>query len=240
MKVKEFRPLFSLLPLVLLVVSLASCTHVYDIPVHTVTTYPQHEKVALKVALQLSDELRNAKWERKSMGDTWIIPLGEHLSHNAEMMTGNLFANVVVMQKATGVSQDRVDAVLTPKMIFAEQSVGIWAWSEAVLAIALEWTLQSVDGAVVWVDTIKGESKGAGGNVFTHKARAEERIKMLIDDVFQQSFQAMASAQAIKDFSDRKRKGIAFYLRPPCPSNHTEPSRCFVRNLVAVYRKGVP
>lgn len=213
MKARELRPVISVLYLAWLVVSLASCTHVYDIPVHTVTTYSQHDKVDLKVALQVSDELHNAKWERKSMGDTWIIPLGEHLSHNAAIMAGNLFTDVV-LQKATDVSPDRVDANLTPKMIFAEQSVGIWAWSEAVLTVALEWTLQSVDGEVIWVDTIKGESKGAGGNAFTHKARAEERIKILIDDIFQKSFQAMASAQAIKDFSRRKRKGVAFNLSP--------------------------
>jgi hypothetical protein len=93
---------------------------------------------------------------------------------------------------------------------------------------------------VIWVDTIKGEAKGAGGNAFTHKARAEERIKILLDDVFQQSFQAMASAQPIKDFSTRKSKGIALYLRPFCQNNHTEPKQCFVRSLVAAHHRAAP
>jgi hypothetical protein len=57
---QAFKPVVGILRLVALTGFLVSCTHVYKIPVHSVTPYPEQEKVDLKVALQVTEDLRNA------------------------------------------------------------------------------------------------------------------------------------------------------------------------------------
>jgi hypothetical protein len=211
MKLRPRRLVAHGLRSILCALSLASCTITIDhgIPLYTVGNYPQHQKIGLKVALQLSDELRQTKWQRKALdGTTWVIPLGEHLAHNAESVAKKLLSEVVVMQRVTpDASQDRVDAILTPKVLYVQQTYPMSGGSGVVLAIAIEWTLKSLDGETVWVDTVNGEGRSSAGNAFTMGARAQERTRAIMDDLFQKSFEAIASAQAIKEFAGRRNRG---------------------------------
>jgi len=188
------------LSVVLLVVTgLGACTHVYDVPV-TRVEHVQREKLNLKVALQLSEELRNARWERHMMGDTFIIPLGDAFAENSQVLARALFSEVVVTDGTRGPAQGGINAVLIPRMVSVHQTLGAWAWGDQVMSVIFEWTMKDANGNTVWVDTITGEAQAHGGNLFTHQGQTEKRVKALVEDLFRKSFRTMSSAAAIRDF----------------------------------------
>jgi hypothetical protein len=135
------------------------------------------------------------------MGDTFRAPLGGALAQNAEVLTRELFSDVVVTNGGASPGKAGTAAVLIPRMVLAEQNMAAWAFGDQKLSVLLEWTLKDGQGNTVWVDTIKGEGETNAGNVFTHNSNAEERIKIMLDNLFHQSFQAMSSAKAIREFA---------------------------------------
>jgi hypothetical protein len=186
----------------------SACTTVLDHPVRVVDTYPPAQRIPINVALVLTEELRNAKLEDHVAGDTLIIPFGEHLARNSESMAQRLFSAVTVQKDLSGVTDQDVAAALIPRMVFVEQSLGIWVWSDAMITMGLEWTLKDRQGAIVWIDTVKGTGTTNMGNAFTGRARMRERAGLVVDDVFRKSFDAIAGAQAIKDFASKHEAGV--------------------------------
>jgi hypothetical protein len=171
-------------------------------PVKTVDKYPASERINMKVALVLTEELRNAEWE--NVGTGYILPFGEHLAQNSEVLTRTLFSEVVVHKELPGPAAEDFAAVLIPRMMFVEQSLGIWKWNASTITMALEWTLTDQQGTIVWVDTVKGTGSTETGNAFTGRDRMRERAGLVIEDVFRKSFDAISQAQAIRDFAQKR------------------------------------
>lgn len=194
------------LQILFLVLVLVSCTHIIKVPLEPVENYLQKKKINLNVALHITEELKNAKWERHSMGDTWILPLGDAFVQNAELMSRELFTNVIVKNDITSLHESEVDAILTPKMILVEQSIGVTAFSDNTITTMFEWSLKDLKGDIVWVDTIKGEATTHGGNIFTYKKNYKKRVKALIEDLFQKSFQAISSSSEIRELADTQKR----------------------------------
>jgi len=201
MKAEEARPVAGIECVAFLVIALASCATappVTNMPQITVGNYPQSEKFDLKVDLQLSEELRSAIWHIDTVG---VIQLGMQLTHNAETVAGLLFADVAVTQGATAPPMESVDAILIPRLIYAEQISPplTFSWSQrpVLLTVILEWTLKSRNGNLIWVDTVEGKSNTAYASVGD--------VIRVLDNLFRESFRSISSAQAIKEFATRKR-----------------------------------
>lgn len=184
-------------------VGASACTTVLDHPVKAVQGYAPAQRIDMKVALVLSDELRQARWERSAGGETVVLPFGEHLATNSENVARALFSGVTV-QTSPGPVPPEAAGLLVPRMVFIEQSFGIWVWDDANITMGLEWTFKDRDGRVVWVDTVKGTGTNATGNLFTSRTRMTERAGLVIEDVFRKSFDAIAGARALRDFAARK------------------------------------
>ena len=90
MTTKQRRGVVGIMGISFLSLVLVGCTTIYEFPMDPVL-YPQEDKIDLKVGIHLSEELRNAKWERKQQGDTFIIRLGKALCENAEALYVNCF-----------------------------------------------------------------------------------------------------------------------------------------------------
>lgn len=185
------------------VLLLASCSrNVQQMTVETppkvlVSGYGQTSKVPLKVELFISDELRAAGWQREGIGasPTYKLALGDALTHNAENVTREVFAAVVVTGGSEGPGQAGLPAVLIPQFVSAE-------WYGNTLTVLLEWTLKDAEGKVVWIDTIKGE----GSSTWSLVSAAEQQSVAMLNDLFHKSFTALSSSRAIREFAAKHEK----------------------------------
>lgn len=164
--------------------------------------HSQHKKIDLNVNLRLFEALRSAKWERHLIDDTWIIPLGGVFSQNAEMITRQLFSRVVVTSEAASPALDGIDATLTPRMISVDQPWVQGIWNDTIITVIFEWALRDSQGNIVWIDTITAEGREPGGS---KSEPTTKRVKKLLEDLFQKSFDAMSSSREIKEFAARRR-----------------------------------
>ncbi len=187
---------------VFLVGLLVGCTSVYKAPANISVNYPTSNQIPLSVELRLTDELRAAQWIRKSMGDTFVMPLGAVLSDQAEAMSRRLFSKVTVTKNNVPDSAPvDGDAALSIKPVAIERSLGATAFGKSILTVILEWTLTDSNGQLVWVDTIKGQGVKNSGNLFTHKSNASAQIEAMVEDLFEKSYQAISSSPEIRSFA---------------------------------------
>lgn len=194
---------FYRMPLVCCVLLLGlqtACTHLYQQPLHSVPLAEVTRKIDLPVELIVTDAFRDAKWEEHSMGDTFILPVGENLVHHAKRLTSNVFARPLLRDEdgATNPDWPSNRYLLEPKVAFIKQSFGVTAFSEARTSIGIEWKLLNTRGESVWVETIQGEGLGTPGNMFTGEERQKERFKLALQDLFQKSQTAMLGSQVLR------------------------------------------
>jgi|GEM_PF-3442365 len=186
---------------VLSLFAVVSCTHNYKVPdVSLRDRYIVENKIDLRTELRLTKELREAKWEKHSMGDTFRIPLGDQLAKNSVELASTLFSRVITTNEGEPIATAGTDAVLTPRVVLVERTLGATAFGESVLSVVLKWKLEDLSGNVVWIDSIEGEGRARSGNIFTHKANAEKQIQLLLEDLFRKSFEAIKSSPEVKQF----------------------------------------
>jgi hypothetical protein len=191
---------FSSLLLAILFLSLVgACTHVYQQPIHDIPLQTTADQINVPIKLVITDDFRNAKWEKHSMGDTFIMPLGENLTHHSLILARNVFTAVVAPGDSVGaLPGGEPRYLLTPRVVFVEQSFGVAAFSEAKLSIGVEWSLSKVSGEPIWVETIKGEGKGQAGNVYNGKQRMKERAEQAMRNLFENTRQAMLASSLLR------------------------------------------
>lgn len=175
---------------------LAGCTHVMSPPTTTFAGYGEQPKIALRVALNITPELRAAKWERKAMGDTWLIPMGDSLATNSEALARQVFAQVLVPTEPASAAD--VDAVITPQLAYINRTSGATSFGESIVAIKVEWNLSDRAGRPVWLETIGGQSSGSSG-----WTQPEKVIKAALEDMLTNSQHAFTTAPAVRDYALR-------------------------------------
>lgn len=184
------------------------CTHSYRVPDVSLQNqgaeYAVDKKIDLAINLCLTEELNAAKWEKHSMGDTFVIPIGAQLAKNASDLSEILFKHVVVVNTPLPNGTRPADAVLTPRVVAIERSMGATAFGESIFTVVLEWKLEDAQGNPIWIDSIKGEGRANTGNVFTHKSNAEKQSEMLLKDLFGKSLQAIKTSPEISQFVKKK------------------------------------
>jgi hypothetical protein len=183
-----------------LVLFASGCTHTYKQPIHEVNLSKTKNKIDLPVRLVLTDEFRNAKWEKKSMGDTFILPIGGNLVHHTTQLVQNVFTRPLIPSSETDPRDNDIAGryVLTPKVAFIEQSFGVTAFSEAKTSIGIEWNLIDTSGSPVWVETINGTGIGIAGNIFTGEKHQKKRLQSALQELFQNTQEAMLSSPLLR------------------------------------------
>src|SRR5258708_7477890 len=141
---------------------LASCTTTIK-PGARDTHYAAGEKIHLKLALNLTDELRNAKWEQRALtGGGTVMAVGPALTQDAPQFARSTFMEVVEINNGSSPSKP-VDATLTPKMAFIGIDYGQTIFSNDTITIKFEWTLADQAGNGLWADNITGNGRSKAG-----------------------------------------------------------------------------
>ncbi|MBU1055515.1 MAG: hypothetical protein KKC46_17080 [Proteobacteria bacterium] len=187
--------------LFLIIFFISGCTHLYNQPLHEINLMPVNDKINLSVGLVMTDEFRNVKWEKKEIGDTFILPIGENLAHQTEQLMKRVFANSVVLEGVNPTQNTEIKYIMTPKVIFVEQSLGATAFSNAILSIIVEWKLTDPKGKAVWQETVKGVGTGQTGNIVTGGANMEKRFKMALQDLFEKTQEAILSSDSLRNIT---------------------------------------
>lgn len=182
------------LPVIIGMLALAGCT--IDPPKTFYDGYSAQTKIPLKVALNITDELRNAK-----AADV-VSPMGGSIAANAVVLARATFTDVVEIKNGSAPSSP-VDAILTPKQAYFNMTRGATSFGESIIAIKLEWTLAEPDGNTIWVDTISGQSSGSTG-----WSKKDEMLKNALYEVLRKSQSAMCSAQSIRQFARKKNPDV--------------------------------
>jgi hypothetical protein len=179
---------------------LAGCTHTIKPPAQPFAGYAPQDKIKLKVGLNLTPELRAAKWERSSMGDKWVIPIGPSLCQNSETLARHVFSEVVTFSQPAAGQQPAVDAILTPKVAYINRTMGATSFGKSIVSVKVEWNFADPKGNPIWVDTISGESSGSTG-----WTNPEKVLKAALVDLPIKSHAALSSAEAIRAYAQRQR-----------------------------------
>ncbi|MGA8140936.1 MAG: hypothetical protein WB948_09630 [Desulfobaccales bacterium] len=184
------------------------CTTTFSVPNVTLQSkgsdYIADKKIDLVVNLCLTDALKDAKWEKHSMGDTWVIPIGEQLAKNARETSEIAFQRVLVSSSPVPAESKQVDVYLTPRVAVIERSVGTTGFGESIFTITMEWKMEDLNHNIIWADSITGQGKANTGNIFTYKGYAEKQMEMLLNDLFSKSLTAMRTSPEINNFASRK------------------------------------
>jgi hypothetical protein len=176
---------------------IAGCTHIIRPPDETYREYKPHEKIGLKIGLKITNELRQAKWEKSSlMGDTWIIPIGESLVHNSETLASQVFTDVLEVDGRVQEQATSINAILTPKLAYINRTIGATSFGQSIISIKMEWELTTNNGKPIWIETVSGEAIGSTG-----WTEPETILKNAIEDLFSKSLQSMVHSIAIKHFA---------------------------------------
>lgn len=186
---------FAVLLLVLLFLAMTGCTHMINPPKEPYSQYPLQDKLNLKVGLSITDKLREAEWVKKSMGDKWVIPIGEYLVVNSEMLARHVFKNVILLKDLEKISSKDIEAVFTPKLVYINRTTGATSFGESIISVKVEWNLSSTDGRTIWIDTVGGESSGSTG-----WTNPEKILKRALEKMLENSQQRIMSSEVIQQY----------------------------------------
>lgn len=168
----------------------------YDQPIHEINLSPINQNLNIHIGLVMTDEYRNAKWEKNNI----ILPVGENLSHHTELLMKRVFTHPAFSKATQNPSFDStIKYIMKPKVAFIERSLGVTAFSEARTSVGVEWKITDLSGKAVWVETIKGLGVGTGGNLFTYKGNQREILQMALQDLFEKTQNAMLSSRVLRN-----------------------------------------
>jgi len=181
------------------------CTVVFKPRIKPVTDYPASERFDLRVHLHFDNDFLNAEW-RSKLDRTYILPVGQVLKENTQLLAQSLFREVVVTEGDQVRPVDSVDATLIPRVVSVDRSLSVFAFGQADTVISVEWPLATTTGALVWVATIQGKGTAMNGNNFTLHNQVRKQLQGATNDLFAKTYAAISSSPEIRAFaSDRIR-----------------------------------
>ena len=193
----------TIIPITIAFLITVGCTHYSKVPDYSLREFPHYyaidNKINLNVTLVQSEEFQKTKWEINAI-DTWQLDIGQQLAKNSNELASILFKNVITTDTATGKTNDQIDALLTPRVVAIEKSLGAKKGDDSIITIVLEWKLEDKEKNLIWIDTVKGEGMS------TFSSDDEDANWMLLADLFHNSFQAMKSSPEIRKFADALKK----------------------------------
>lgn len=184
------------------------CTVVFKPRIKPVMDYPESERLDLRVHLHFDNDFLDAEW-RSKLDRTYILPVGQILKENAQLLAQSVFREVVVTEGDQERLADSVDATLIPRVVSVDRSLSVFAFGKADTVITVEWPLATTTGVVVWVATIQGKGTAMNGNNFTLHNQVRKQVQGAINDLFAKSHAAISRSPEIKAFVRARNNGHA-------------------------------
>jgi hypothetical protein len=174
--------------------------------------FPEIEPLNLRVELRIPDELRDAHYIQEVMpgsGTLLTIRLGRALAYHAEMMSDGLFSEVVMPSPPDSVAAGPPsNLVLTPQVVSIERALASRSWETEATTIIIDWTATTLEGDLVWVETVDGTATGSAsikpGAMLRGQALAGQRegVRAQVDaalaDLFRRSFEKIAASPELR------------------------------------------
>jgi hypothetical protein len=183
------------LPALLCVTS--GCAHTMQVNVKP-TMLPACDKSPARIALVLDRDFTEYKHTMRSMGDSFVSPLGPPLQEYAKNVTQHVFTEVFVHPTAAEAA-GKADAILIPKVTKLDESYGLWAASKHQMVMIMEWTLKDRDNQKdLWLDSIDARGEGKMGNGFTYKGNHLKILQHLFDDLSVKTQKALLESPEIR------------------------------------------
>jgi hypothetical protein len=180
----------------LLLYFIVGCTHVAQLDIQS-SALPSVTKARTNVALVISKEFADFSHEYGSMGDKFVFPLGAGLKDYAKNVAQNRFETVTVVDSATEAA-GKFDAILTPRAVKADESHGVFTFTERRVTLLVEWTLKDGDGVrPLWVDTITANAARKMGSAFTYKKNQKLLFQALFDDLSTKTMKAFEESSEV-------------------------------------------
>jgi hypothetical protein len=175
-------------------------------PKQAFTAYATKDKIPLRVAVNVTEELRQAKGSGILMDTSFFFPIGSYLAQNAPELARHVFVDVVETN-ALGVP---VDAVLTPKLVYSNVTCGSYG-TGITIYVKVEWNLTDTSGETIWLETITGQAMSGtyGATLPT------DSLKVALEKLLTKSQQAMLSAPAVRQFAMKKSTGASSEVQGP-------------------------
>ena len=178
----------------------SGCTATFDQPIHEIELAPGNRKIDLAVQLVMTEDFKEAKWEKSNTGNTSVIPIGDNLVHHTTTLMQNVFTHPVIPETENGTFMEDVaiDYYIRPHVEFIEQSFGVSAFSKASTSIGILWIIEKDEGTPIWAETVIGVGVGEGGNAFTWEEKQKERFRLAIQDLYQKTQIEMLSSPLLQ------------------------------------------
>ncbi len=189
--------------IVIFIFVLNSCATVYEIS-EVQVHYPKVDKMDLNILLFLTNEFRNTMWQDQK-GEVDLIQLGEHFTKNAEKLSNTLFSNVLVTSDSANHTKTQINAILTPRVVSIKKSYPLIIFQPVITTFIFEWSLKDKKGDLIWIDTITLRLNCDGCTAMGASGKIKNHGQKIVEELFQQSFDAISSSQEIKEFAANKQ-----------------------------------
>lgn len=159
----------------------------------------------LAIALNITEDFREYVWHDIDplKLQPVAMPLDGIMADNAEVVARAVFRNVTVEEEgisSSNRSPGKQQAVLTPRVVQIGLFPPIWqveVWENIEQTVSMEWTLRTLDGAIIWVGTSTGRFTLPGGTAYSFKGNMRQRLRKAIDNAFTNSIEIMVESQEI-------------------------------------------
>lgn len=176
---------------------LAGCMSVIEPPKKPFSDYAPQKKIDLTVGVRVTEDLKKAKWE----SEQWKmeIPIGTWVAPNAKRLAEQVFARVVDVDGKVPTVGSGVDAVLTPRVVFINRTLGATSVGDSHIAVKVEWELRTPSGDPIWIETTSGEGVGSSG-----WTSPETILERALNQLQKNSQAAFNSSQSIARFASKR------------------------------------
>jgi hypothetical protein len=144
--------------------------------------------------LYIAPEITNRKWSTAPALFRPVFLLDDNLNNVGQVLQSRLSSLVTSLSPGVTVvaspQPSGATLYIVPTIKRLDQISGMFAWDDLSYVIELEWRVTDANGAVVLLDTAKGEAKGKFGTAFTAGANGERIEGAMLD-------QAMANSEAL-------------------------------------------
>ena len=174
---------------------LAGCTSVIEPPKKPFSDYAPQKKIDLTVGVRITEDLKKAKWEK----DLSEIPIGTWVAPNAKRLAEHVFARAVDVDGSTPAVGSGVDAILTPRVVFINRTLGATSIGDSHIGVKVEWDLRTLSGQPIWIETTSGEASGSTGWTYP-----ETILEKALNQLQKNTQAAMNSSQSIARYAAKK------------------------------------
>ncbi len=162
----------------------------------------------VRVGIYLKDDLRTYEYQRRVLGMTFRMPIGDSLAAIVPQMTSAMISEDVVVVKSLPPYDDNyrpdVDFVIEPDILYAYGNVAGTVTGRVDAKIMMRTTLYDLDGRVLWQDAATGLSRSGELNLAGNYVNILEKADKT---AYEAAFSA--AAKITEDFNNSLPKELS-------------------------------